>query len=65
MGDLIIQYWDSSYLTDRFITHLVETKADKKKKFTKSQEDNALHLCRVDCRKDVFELLIMDDWELD
>jgi hypothetical protein len=68
VGDLIIQYYDYIGLdshTIRFFTYIIETKADKKKKLTDSQESNVLKLVRIDCRADVFELLGVQDWEKD
>ena len=69
MGDGIIQYWDyrgdfQSRKGQRFHTHLLEFKSGKKKKFTKSQEENPLELVRIDNRADIFELTAQNDWEL-
>ena len=57
VGDLIVQYRDPSTKNYRLTTYLIETKADKKKKFTKSQDDNVLELVRIDCVEDVYDLL--------
>jgi len=59
VGDLIVQHRDPSTKSYRMTTYLIETKADSKKKLTKSQEDNVLELTRIDCVQDVFDLLGM------
>jgi hypothetical protein len=65
VGDLIVQYTVTDKNYDTWMeTHIIETKADKKKKLTDSQEKNVLLLVRIDCRADVFELLGVQDWEL-
>ena len=64
VGDLLIQYRDPSTKNYQLFTHVIETKATKKSKLTKSQKDNALTLIRIDCRADVFSLLGQSDWEL-
>jgi hypothetical protein len=64
VGDLIVQYFDPSTRGYTVMTYVVETKADKRKKYTKSQDDNPLTLVRIDCRADVFSLLNQTDWEL-
>jgi hypothetical protein len=71
VGDLIVQYTVYPVtVTNKFYesymeTHIIETKADKKKKLTDSQESNVLKLVRIDCRADVFELLGVQDWDKD
>ena len=63
VGDGIIQFYHDGR-NSRFETCLLEFKSSKKKKFTKSQEDNPLELVRIDNRADIFELLDQNDWEL-
>ncbi len=65
VGDGIIQftYFDKVY-EPFFETHLLEFKSGKKKKFTKSQEENPLGLVRIDERADIFTLLGQNDWKL-
>ena len=63
VGDLIIQYRDTSTRNYTLMTHLIETKANVKKKLTDSQIGNPLKLIRIDCRADVFSLLNKKDWE--
>lgn len=64
VGDLIVQYRDPSTRNYALQTWVIETKANKKKKLTPSQESNTLELVRIDCRADVFELLGQNDWEI-
>ena len=56
MGDGIIQI-GSTYRRNLFQTHLLEFKASKKKKLTKSQETNPLQLIRIDSVDDIYDLL--------
>ena len=58
MGDGIIQFWSNHSRNYRiFQTYLLEFKASKKKKLTKSQETNPLQLIRIDGVDDIYELL--------